>query len=434
MFRTLIKNVATGEVKVSGFVESVRDLKRMIFIVLRDESGNIQLTLEKCNMTENELEKISSLTMGSTLTAWGMVNNNSFVKNGGREILVSKINIETIAKPYPIGPTASKDQKANWRFIDLRSKKNLVLFKAESIIQGAFMEYMQNNGYTVFNTPKLLATPSESGAELFEVNYFNRKAYLAQSCQFYKQMVLQSGFEKFGEIGPAFRADNSNTNRHQTEFVVVDAEIAWPESLATVMNEQENMIKFVFSKLLSNENLCNEIESELGIKIKMPSFYKMAFAEAKKMLQGLGITSEAKDFSPEEEQVLCKVCTEKYGCEFVFITQYPIATRPFYHRWNNEGGFTESYDLLYNGREITTGAIREHRFETLTKQIRIKAEELKNPNLEESLKEYISFFEYGAVPHGGFGMGFARFIQSMFKLSNIDEAVLLPRTPTRLTP
>lgn len=434
MTRSLIKDVTTGEVKVSGFVETIRNLKWMVFIILKDESGIIQLTIEKEKMPACEIEVISTLTKGSTLSAWGTVNNSASVKKGGREILVSKIEIETIAKPYPIGPGASKEMRENWRFLELRNQKNQVLFKAESIIYGAVMEYMQTNGYTVFNTPKLLATPSESGAELFEVNYFNRKAYLAQSCQFYKQMVLQAGFEKFGEIGPAFRADKSNTNRHQTEFTVVDAEIAWPESLETVMKEQENMIKFVFSKLLSHEDLCDQIEKEFGIKISNPSFWIMTFEEAKTILQNLGIASEAKDFSPEEERVLSKVCVEKYGCEFVFVTHYPISTRPFYHRWNNEGGFTESYDLIYNGREITTGAIREHRYEVLLEQVRCKAKESQNPNLEDSLKEYIQFFEYGAVPHGGFGMGFARFVQSMFKLSNIDEATLLPRTPTRLTP
>lgn len=434
MSRKLIREVTTGEVKVAGFVEKIRVLRWMIFIILRDGSGSIQLTVEKEKWSADEIEKLSMLTVGSTLSAYGMANNNDAVKNGGREIVVSKIEIESIAKPYPVGPTSLKEQKSNWRFICLRDEREQVLFKAESVIQGAFMEFMQSNGYTIFNTPKLLSTPSESGAELFEVGYFDRKAYLAQSCQFYKQMALQAGFEKFGEIGPAFRADKSNTNRHQTEFVVVDAEIAWPESLETIMDEQENMIKFVFSKVLGNKELCEKIEKYLGVKMVEPSFYRMTFEEAKQMMEGLNIKSEAKDFSPEEEKMICKMCADKYGCEFVFVTKYPIATRPFYHKWNNEGNYTESYDLLYNGREITTGAIREHRSEVLTEQIRFKAKELKNPNLEESLKDYVQFFEYGAVPHGGFGMGFARFIQSMFKLNNIDEAVLLSRTPTRLTP
>lgn len=418
---------------IFGFVKSIKNTKYMLFLVLREETGEIQVSIDKSTNPE-VFNAASGLTRESTVTVWGKMVMNPHVRNGGKEFIPTKLEIETIANALPIGEESGKAAQIEHRALSMRFAKNHTAMQVTSAVEMAIYAYWNQNGYTVIHTPKLLGTPSESGAELFELEYFGNKAYLAQSNQLYKQMAIQAGFKKFAEIGPSFRADNSNTSRHQTEFTTVDCELAGPRRVEDVMEEQEKMIKFVFEALMKQKELCNRIKEHFGVEVETPVFIKMTFAEAKEIMKEMGILEEnAKDFSPEEERQICRFAKEKFGAQFVFVTEYPVSVRPFYHR-RRTAITTESYDLLFNGTEITTGAVREHRPEVLVQQIREKAEELGSSNLEKSLESYIEFFKYGSVPHGGFGMGEARFIQQLLSAESIEDVVFLSRTPNRLYP
>ena len=431
--KSISELIPEEEMCIFGFVNNIKNTKYMLFLMVREETGEIQVSIDK---TENSevYTATEGLTRESTVTVWGKLVLNPHVKNGGKEFIPTKLEIETIANPLPIGEESGKSAQIEHRVLSMRFAKNHTAMKVTSAVEMAIYTYWSENEYTIIHTPKLLGTPSESGAELFELEYFGNKAYLAQSNQLYKQMAIQAGFKKFAEIGPSFRADNSNTNRHQTEFTTVDCEIAGPRNVEEVMAEQERLIKFVFASLMKQPKLCTQIKENFGVEIGTPIFTRITFTEAKEILKKIGVLEEnAKDFSPEEERQICNYALEKFGAQFVFVTEYPISVRPFYHKRHSEKT-TESYDLLYNGIEITTGAVREHRPEVLIKQIREKASELNSPNLEKSLESYIEFFNYGSVPHGGFGMGEARFVQQLLKVESIEDVVFLSRTPNRLYP
>jgi len=266
----------------------------------------------------------------------------------------------------------------------------------------------------------LMSAASESGAEVFEVKYFEGKAYLAQSPQFYKQMAIASGFEKIFMVGPVFRAELSFTTRHMTEFTGWDFEFAYITSHHDVMDTEEAMLKMGFSKLKS-AGLIDE-------EIKVP-FARLPLADAKSKLQKAGITSEKEgDLSPDEERGICKIVKEESGSDFVFITDYPPSTRAFYHMRDEQTGLTKGFDLLYKGVEITTGAQREHRYDVLVKQAAEKG------LTEESLADYLRFFKYGCPPHGGVGIGPARIIAQILDLPSVKEATFLPRDVKRLRP
>lgn len=431
--KSIAKLIPEEETCILGFVSNIKNTKYMLFLMVREETGEIQVSIDKSENPE-VFAAAEGLTRESTVTVYGKMVLNAYVRNGGKEFIPTKLEIETIASPLPIGEESSKPAQMEHRVLSMRFAKNHLAMQVASAVEMAIYAYWSQNEYTVIHTPKLLGTPSESGAELFELNYFGKKAYLAQSNQLYKQMAIQAGFLKFGEIGPAFRADNSNTSRHQTEFVTVDCELAGLRSVEEVMAEQEKLIKFVFENLMKQPKLCSQIREYFGVELETPIFWRMTFAEAKEILKEIGVFEEnAKDFSPEEERQIGKYALENFGAQFVFVTEYPVSVRPFYHMRHTETT-TESYDLLFNGVEITTGAVREHRPEILLKQIREKAAELNSPNLEASLESYIEFFNYGSVPHGGFGMGEARFVQQLLKAKSIEEVVFLSRTPNRLYP
>jgi aspartyl/asparaginyl-tRNA synthetase len=271
-------------------------------------------------------------------------------------------------------------------------------------------------------TPCLMGTASETGSDVFEVKYFDRKAYLSQSPQFYKQMAMAAGFEKVFMVGPVFRAELSYTTRHTTEFTGFDFEISYIESHHDVMAEEEKMIAQAFTRL--NDKL------DLGLEIPSLPFPKLTIKEAKVKLAKKGIKSEkASDVTSEEEIELSKMIKEETGHDFVFVTDWPIEGRPFYHmRHEKDPKLTKSFDLLYKGLEITTGAQREHRPEVLEKQAKEKGMDL------EPLTDYINFFRYGCPPHGGIGLGPARFIMKILDLPSVKEANYLTRDVKRLKP
>ncbi|OGZ96614.1 MAG: aspartate--tRNA(Asn) ligase [Candidatus Sungbacteria bacterium RIFCSPLOWO2_02_FULL_54_10] len=437
MERILINTVEKyigDSVMIAGFVQTIRDQGSITFLLVRDVSGIIQIVITKDK--KEALEMAGALSLESVIQISGLAKAEKQAP-GGFEIAADTIAVLSRAEPELPIPVVEKAQeetdpfiRMDWRWIDLRKHKYALVFKVWTLMEQAFREYWIERGYIEIHSPKLIATASESGAEVFEVKYFDRKAYLAQSPQFYKQMAMAAGFERVFEVGPVFRAEPSFTSRHATEFVGYDTELSYIRSHHDVMEEEEKTIQHVIQRV--KEKYGDEIAKTYGRDVVMPSlpFPKISMKETKKILAGMGVSSEKEsDISPEEERNISEYAKEKYGHEFVFITDYPIEARPFYHMRDEENPrLTKSFDLLWNGLEVTTGAQREHRYEVLTAQAKEKGMNI------ESLQFYLNFFKYGCPPHGGYGMGPNRMVMQLLGLDSIRDASFVYRGVKRLEP
>ena len=439
--RTLIKNLAAaidGSVSVSGWVETVRDQKRVQFVVLRDESGAVQLVHPRAfaddgTALEDPLAgSVSALTQGSFLTATGELTHDERVKLGGVEIRLDGLDVASTAiAETPIAADSNIDKRMDWRFLDLRRPEQNLIFRVQTTFEHALRTYWVDNDFIELHTPKLMASASESKAELFEVKYFEGKAFLAQSPQFFKQMAQPAGFGKVFEVGPAFRADPSFTSRHATEFTSVDAEISWIESHEDVMTLHENLLVAGLTAVKAKHG--DDIKAMFDVEVTVPStpFPRIPLAEAKRIVaeRGYEVPRADDDMDPEGERQISAYVAETLAHEFVFLTDYASSIRPFYHmRYDDDPSITKSYDLIFNGVEISTGAQREHRIEVLEQQARAKG---LNP---EDLGFYLDFFRYGVPPHGGFGMGLGRVLMLLLHQANLREVTYLFRGPTRLQP
>ncbi|WP_345763337.1 aspartate--tRNA(Asn) ligase [Diaminobutyricibacter sp. McL0608] len=439
--RVLIKNLSAlpdGPVTVAGWVDTVRDQKKVQFVVLRDESGAVQLVNPRTTdadgavVADEPATTISGLSQGTFVVATGELKHDERVKLGGIEIKLASLVVETASIPEtPIAADSGIDKRMDWRFLDLREPKHNLIFRIQTTFEHALREYWVDNDFIELHTPKLMASASESRAELFEVGYFETKAYLAQSPQFFKQMAQSAGFGKIFEVGPAFRADPSFTSRHATEFTSVDSEISWIDSHEDVMKLHEDLIVAGFTAVKAKHG--EQIKELFDVDVVVPStpFPRIPLAEAKRIVaeRGYEVPRHDDDMDPEGERQISAYVKEVFDHEFVFLTDYASSIRPFYHmRHADDVTLTNSYDLIFNGVEISTGAQREHRIEILEAQAREKGLD------PEELEFYLDFFRYGVPPHGGFGMGLARVLMLMLHLSNLRETTYLFRGPTRLLP
>ena len=410
------------KIELQGFVDNIRNLQYVQFVILRDSTGKVQMTIEKNDENKELVEIIDNLTLESTLKVTGTLLESPKVKLNGMELIPDTIDIKN-------KDNTLRETRLDYRFLDLRREDNNLFFKCETLLEQALREYCINNDFMEIHSPKIAAGAAESGAEVFKIDYFGQTACLSQSPQFYKQMAMASGFDKVFEIGPAFRAENSHTSYHATEINMADVEISWINSFEDVMDFEEAWIKYGIDKV--KEKYGEKIEQVFNVKlsdtsIKIP---RITFKEAKEILKDKYnyVGEKAEDFERKEENLLCQYAKEKYNSDFIFVTKFPFSARPFYHMLD-EDGLTNSYDLLYKGVEITTGAQREHRVDILEKQM---LEKEINP---ESLAFYLDFFRYGCPPHGGFAIGVARVMMQMFEIDNIREATFIYRGPTRLNP
>jgi aspartyl-tRNA synthetase len=433
--RTLISDLARtpeGPVSVAGWVDTVRDQKKVQFIVLRDESGAAQLVHPRPEEVDPLADVISGLAAGTHVRVTGELKLDERVKLGGLEIKISTLEVETAAiAETPIAADSSIDKRMDWRFLDLRHPRNNLIFRIETTLEHAMRTYWINHGFIELHTPKLMASASESNAELFELDYFETKAYLAQSPQFFKQMAQSAGFGKIFEIGPVFRADPSFTSRHATEFISVDTEISWIDSHEDVMRMQEELLVAAISAV--KEKHGDEIKELFDVDVVVPTipFPRIPLAEAKRIVaeRGYEVPRADDDMDPEGERQIAAYVAETFDHEFVFLTDYASSIRPFYHmRREGDSTITNSYDLIWRGTEITTGAQREHRVEILEAQAREKGLD------PEELSFYLDFFRYGVPPHGGFGMGLQRVMMLLLHQPNLREVTYLFRGPNRLAP
>ncbi len=423
------------EITISGFAENVRNLQWVQFIVLRNKNGRVQITIEKSEEQNKEMvEIVNGLTNESTIKVTGILKKNEKVKMGGAEIIPSKIEVTSLSAPeLPISikdkNAAEIDTRLDYRFVDLRNDYNSLIFKIQSDMVKYLREFLYEKEFTEIHTPKLIGTASESGSEVFEVKYFDRKAYLAQSPQFYKQMAMAAGFERIFEVGPVFRAENSNTNRHTTEFTGFDLEFSFINSFEDVMELEEELLTNMLTKL--HDKYADIIKETYGKEVIVPKtkFPRIKLADLYKELEeryGYKVSDETKlDLTTEAEKLSYKYAMEVYNSEFIFVTDYPKDKRAFYHM--RKDGVTQGYDLIWRGVEITTGAQREHRYDVLKKQA-------KEKGLDEDVKFYLEFFKYGCPPHGGFGIGVDRLIMLLLGLPSIKEAMFIFRGPNRLNP
>ncbi|PWL20859.1 MAG: aspartate--tRNA(Asn) ligase [Candidatus Aquiluna sp. XM-24bin5] len=421
-----------GPVTIGGWVETLRDQKRIQFIIIRDESGSVQVTYPRPSEEDALADQVSALTHGSFVIIKGQLKHDERVKLGGIEILLEELEVVSASLPdSPIAEDTSIDKRLDWRFIDFRRPELNLMMQVQTTIEQAWREHWLANDFVEIHSPKLMASPSESHAELFKLEYFEGHAYLAQSPQFYKQMAMSAGLDRVFEIGPVFRADPSFTSRHATEFVSIDMEMSWIESHEDVMKFQEELMVRAITAV--KEKHGERIKELYDIDIEVPAtpFPRIPLAEAHEIIEkrGYKVPRTDGDLDPEGERQISQYAKEELGHDFVFLTDYPKHIRPFYHmRHEDNETLTKSYDLIWKGTEITTGAQREHRIEVLEAQAKDKGLD------PEGLEFYLDFFRYGAPPHGGFGMGLTRVVMLMLELPNIREASFLFRGPNRLQP
>lgn len=425
--------VVGEKVKLAGWVAAIRDHGKIKFIDLRDRSGIVQCVGQ--NLPNLTLESVVEIGGEVAKRPENLINRN--IETGEVEVKIESLDVLSKSESdFPISMDQYSDNETDqqirldWRFLDLRQKKKRLIFQVWTAMEQGFRNWWTKNDYIEIHSPKFISAASETGSELFEVKYFDKKAYLAQSPQFYKQMAMAAGFEKVFEVGPVFRANPSFTSRHDTEFTMYDIEISFVKSHQDVIAEEEKAIVAALNEVKDKYGL--KIKEEFGQKLVIPKtpFPQVTMKEAKEILAKVKVPKEKDDdLSPEEERKLCEYIQDKEGHEFVFVTEYPVSARPFYHmRLETDQKLTKSFDLLWKGIEITTGAQREHRLDILEKQAKEKGIS-KSP-----IEFYLDFFKFGMPPHGGCAIGPSRMLMRMLNLPNVREVTYLYRGVNRLSP
>jgi aspartyl-tRNA synthetase len=433
--RTLVRDLRgklDETVVVYGWVNTLRLQRVMQFAIVRDPTGMVQVVNRRGGEDDRLERTLDDLTVESAVAVTGRVVDNPIVKLGGLEIVAESVEVLARADvPLPVDANTNLEQRLDWRFLDVRRSAQRLTFDVQTTVERAMRAVADAEGFTEMHTPKLMGTASESGAEVFRVDYFGRRAFLAQSPQFYKQMAIAAGIERVFEIGPVFRAEPSFTSRHATEFTGVDVEMAWISGVEDVMAFEERLLVHVLEEVKARHGAA--ISEHFGVDVTVPAvpFPRVTMAEAISSLRSGGWNPEGDrvDLDPEGERRLSALVAEQTGHEFVFVTRFPVGVRPFYHlRPDDDPTVTESYDLLWKGIEITTGAQREHRYDVLSKQADEKGMDVA------PLTDYLNCFRFGTPPHGGFGLGLNRLLMVLLGFSSIREATFLFRGPGRLTP
>ncbi len=421
------------QVILIGWVHTLRDKGKIKFLILRDERGIVQVTIPQSKVPEKVFDVSGGLKPETAILVSGKVVATKQVQSGA-EIIPDEIRILNTAERLPIDVVEGKvdidlDTRLNHRILDLRKPSVNAIFRVQHALVRFAREYLEQNRFIEIHTPKLVAEATEGGANLFKVKYFERNAYLAQSPQFYKQLMLLAGFGRVFEIAPVFRAEKHNTRRHINEYTSFDFEMAWISNVEDVMKMEEDMLQYSFKK--TKESVAAELEL-MGIDLQIPEvpFKRIKYADAIGLLNDAGRDLKiTDDIDPEGERMLGEIFPEKFGTDLVFITHYPLDLRPAYTMPSmTDEGMTESFDLTYKGMEITTGGQRIHMYDLLVERFKAKG---FNP---DNFGFYLDPFKYGAPPHGGLGLGVERLTMQLLGIENIREATLLPRDRDRLTP
>jgi len=430
--RILIKDIPLhkgSNIHIAGWVHSIRKLGGVSFILLRDRTGIAQLVTSSSTIRKHDIR------LETVITAKGKVLEDSRAETGCEVKLQEVQVLSRPAKPIPIIVNDKAEfQKLeletmlNNRVLSLRNPRRNSIFILQAEIIDCFRTYLRENGFTEVTTPKIIVTGTEGGTQLFTVDYFDRLAYLAQSPQFYKQMLVGAGYERVFEIGHVYRAEEHNTSRHLNEYVSLDYEMGFIENEHDVMDMEEGLIRYMFERINRNlPHILNEYEQTLPVPEKIP---RLPVKEACRILEEkYKKRMVTYDLDPEGEKLICDWAMKNYGTELLFLTEYPRSKRPVYTMpIQNKPDFTASFDLLLRGLEITTGGQRIHNYDMLV-------DSFKHMGLNPSdYSYYLDTFAYGMPPHGGLAIGLERITQQILGLSNIREASIFPRDRSRLIP
>ena len=415
------------ELFLRGWIFKIKKFGKFAFVFLRDKTGLVQLVIE-----DEEIVQQLKLEMAVEVIGTSIANEKA---PGGWEIKVSSMNIVGMTYydllPFSINQktvNATLETELDYRYISLRRPDRRAVFKVQEEIVEAFRQFLKGKNFSEIHTPKIIASGTEGGSELFTVNYFDRRAFLAQSPQFYKQMMVGAGFESVFEIGHAYRAELHNTWRHLNEYVSLDVEMGFIKDEEDLMNLEEGFIKYLFSHLA--ETCKKELELH-GVSLpNVDNIPRIPLSEAQDiLLKEFDKKSPVGTLDAEGEIIFSKYVKEKYNSDFVFLTKYPASKRPMYTMPDRElDGMTKSFDLIYKGLEITTGGQRIHDYEMLKDNMRKFG---VNP---DDFGFYVESFKYGMPPHGGFAIGLERLTMKILELENIRESTLLPRDMNRIMP
>jgi len=411
-------------VRVAGWVEDIRNLGGIAFIILRDRSGRMQITAIK-KQNEEIFREITSLNRESVISALGKCQKNDKVMNGW-ELLLEEMKVLSIAQtPLPMGVVdkvnVDFDTRLDNRIIDLRRDETKAVFMIRHTMLGAAAEFLRKNGFIEVHTPKISASSSEGGTEVFRIDYFGNDAYLVQSPQLYKQMLMASGLDRVYEIAWYFRAEEHDTSRHLNESTAIDIEMAFIENEEDVMKVAEGLTNAIIQKILEENS--RELEV-LGVKVDLPSlpYPRIKYDEVVEILQREMDFKWGDDLGTDEENLLAK----HLDYEIYFITRFPLEAKPFYAM--PSGKYARAFDLEFKGMEISSGAQRIHDYEMLVSRMEEMGMKVEN------FKDYLNAFRYGMPPHGGFGYGIERLLMRLLNRSNIRECILFPRDRKRLRP
>ena len=409
-------------VKVKGWVDHVRNLGNIRFLTIRDREGIIQVTAKKSDVPEELFEMIPELGKEDCIEIEGEVVKSGIAKTGLEIVPASLKVLAGSEKPLPLefsGKIESgKDTRFEYRYLDLRNPEVRRIFMIRHKVIGLAHEFFRKNGFVEIQTPVIQAAGAEGGATLFKVDYYGKKAFLRQSPQLYKQMMMASGLDKVYEIGQAFRAEKFHTRRHISEFLSLDFEMAWIETEEDVMRTLERMVVHILKGL--------NRETDLRLKIPELPFKRFTYDEVLKVLGKAGMNIEwGEDIEDAQEKKFAEIMAKK-GYEAYFITKFPSKIKPFYIMYDGE--ISRGIDLDYRGLELASGGQREHRYDVLVKVIKEKG---LNP---KDFVFYTNAFRWGMPPHGGIGFGVDRFVKQILNLPDVQEAILFPRTPEKLVP
>ncbi len=424
-----LKTKEGSKVSVAGWLENLNVLGKIAFLKLRDGTSIMQLVVSNKKL----LEELKLIHPETVVLVEGLIQKGQ-QKSGDRELVAEKFEYLGFAEaPLPIdfsGKIAtSMDKKLDWRCLSLRNKKDHSIFKVQAKLIEGIQEWLNKNGFYQVFTPCIMGTPSESGSEVFEIKYYNKKAFLRQDPQLHRQLTIAGGLTKIYDIGPSWRAEKSHTSRHLCEHRTCAVEIGFIKSEQDTMRIEEQVIISAFRKV--NESCQAELK-ELQIKLKIPKapFLELKFPEVYSILEKMNKKKQIGDtLDTEDDKLLWEYIQKEYpACEFYFINGFPFAHKPFYVMNNENSKYARSVDLYYKGIEMSSGGQREHRYNKLIDAIK---EKKLNP---KSVEWFTKFFKYGVPPHGGFALGIERITMALLDLDNIRKAVLFPRDSERFSP
>ncbi|MFH1585830.1 MAG: aspartate--tRNA(Asn) ligase [archaeon] len=421
-----------GKVELAGWVKDTRALGKIKFLLLRDVSGIIQITGIKGKVSEEIFKTMTDVSRESVISVTGQLKDSKQAP-GGKEIIPEKLEIISKAEEPPIDVSdhskTELPKRLDWRCLSLRPKKSLATFKIQAKIIEGMQEYLNKNNFTQVFTPCLMGVPSESGSEVFEVKYFNKKAFLRQDPQLHRQLAVLGGIEKIYDIGPSWRAEKSHTVRHLCEHRTCAVEMAFIKDEKDVMLVEEQLIISAFKKV--NQDCKQELE-DLGVKLIIPKapFPEINFPEVYDILKKMGMDiKEGEELDLEAEKLLWEYVQAKYpNTYFYFLNKFPFKKKPFYVRGEDGSKYARSTDLYYKGIEMSSGGQRENRYDQIMKNIKDRKMNAK------SVEWFTKFFKFGAPTHGGFAIGIERITMVLLGLQNVREAVLFPRDTERLVP